>query len=156
MNINVQKEVYNKSDFIKINNITFSELSIPLTPTPSVFDSVEDFFLSYDNIFNSIPNEGEVNSHRYILNRESDYLGVKLITDDDLQLLLQEITDLRKRLVELETNNIKLSSQIPLDTIDITNNQELLENISNDSYIDINNIMGENLGTIESFLTNGG
>lgn len=156
MNINVQKEVYNKSDFIKINNTAFSELLIPSAPTPSIFDSVEEFFLSYDNIFNSIPNEGEVNSHRYILNRESDYLGVKLITDDDLQLLLQEITDLRKRLVELETNNIKLSSQIPLDTIDITDNQELLENISNNSYVDINNIMNENLGTIESFLTNGG
>lgn len=153
MNINIQKEVYNKTDFIKVNNVSFSELSAEVAPATSVFDSVEDFFTTYDNIFDSIPNEGGTNSHRYILKRESDYLGVKLLTDDDLQLLLQEITDLRKRLVESETNNIKLSSQIPLDSIDITSNQELLENISNDSYIDTDSIINENFEVIDTFLS---
>jgi hypothetical protein len=39
------------------------------------------------------------NSHRYILQREADYLGVS-VSQDDIQALLNEITSLRQQVLE--------------------------------------------------------
>ncbi len=45
--------------------------------------------------------EGDINSHRYILQREADYLGVS-INQDDVQALLNEITSLRQQVLEAQ------------------------------------------------------
>ena len=65
-----------------------------------------------DELFFDIPNEGDINSHRYILQREAEYLGVKFADDVDIQALLQEITDLRQQLLTVETENVNLTEQI--------------------------------------------
>ncbi len=65
----------------------------------------------YDELFFDIPKEGDIDSHRYILQREAEYLGVKFADDIDIQALLQEITDLRQQLLATETENVTLLQQ---------------------------------------------
>jgi hypothetical protein len=64
--------------------------------TPSF--TLEDFFTLYDQLFFQIPKEGDSDSHQYILEREAEYLGINLNTDD-VQALLAEITSLRQEIL---------------------------------------------------------
>jgi hypothetical protein len=63
--------------------------------------TVDDFFKLYEELFYQIPREGDINSHRYILEKEADYLGVNL-NDDDIQALLDEITNLRQEILDTQ------------------------------------------------------
>jgi hypothetical protein len=111
--IPVQNSIYNKNTFTKVVNTQFSELAAPPLTIPET--TVEAFFELYDELFPVIPNEGEVNSHRAILLREAEYLNVQLVGDDEVQALLQEITDLRQQLLEAEVNVATELSQANLN-----------------------------------------
>lgn len=97
----IEKQVYNKEDFNRVVDTKFTQLVTPPTEEVETPPSVEEFFTRYDEIFFQIPKEGEINSHRYILEREAEYLGVNLNTDD-LQALLDEITTLRQNLLDTQ------------------------------------------------------
>lgn len=70
--------------------------------------TVDEFFEIYEEIFYQIPKEGDSNSHTYILNRTTEYLGVKVTDDIDVAALLEEITSLRQELLDANRtlNNI--------------------------------------------------
>jgi hypothetical protein len=107
--IPIRNVVYSKDNFTKVVNTQFSELnSVPPT-TPET--TLENFFELYNELFNDIPREGDIDSHRFILEREAEYLGVRISDDNEIQTLLQEITDLRQQLLEAETTNATLASQ---------------------------------------------
>lgn len=108
-NIPVRRAVYDKNRFSKVIDTQFRELNSPEVVAPEV--TVEDFFALYDELFFDIPKEGDIDSHRYILQREAEYLGVKFADDVDIQALLQEITDLRQQLLAAETENANLIQQ---------------------------------------------
>ena len=107
--IPVQNSIYNKNTFTKVINTQFSELNA--NPSTVAETTVDAFFELYDELFSIIPNEGDVNSHRAILLREAEYLNVQLADDDEVQALLQEITDLRQQLLEAEVNTTATLSQ---------------------------------------------
>lgn len=96
--IALNKTIYFKGTGDLID-IEFTQLINSASGSQTADLTVDDFFIDYDNIFYQIPNEGDTNSHRYILNREADYLGVKLSDDIDVQALLDEITSLRQELL---------------------------------------------------------
>jgi hypothetical protein len=100
--IPIQKTVFNKNDFNKVVNTQFSQLlnSQQIEETPSF--TLDDFFQLYEDLFDQIPREGDINSHQYILQKEADYLGVQ-INQDDLQALLDEITSLRQEVLDSQT-----------------------------------------------------
>jgi hypothetical protein len=100
--IPIQRVVFDKNNFPKVIDINFNQLinNQVLEEIPSF--SLDDFFQLYEDLFNQIPKEGDINSHRYILQKEADYLGVQ-IDKDDLQALLNEITDLRQELLDSQT-----------------------------------------------------
>jgi hypothetical protein len=52
----------------------------------------------YEQLFYQIPKEGDSNSHQYIIQKEAEYLGINLNTDD-IQALLTEITTLRQEII---------------------------------------------------------
>jgi hypothetical protein len=110
--IPIRNTVYSKDNFTKVINTQFSEFNIipPVLPETTL----ENFFELYDELFNDIPREGDINSHRFIIEREADYLGVRIADDNEVQALLQEITDLRQQLLEAETTNANLSTQTGL------------------------------------------
>jgi hypothetical protein len=101
--IPIQISVYNKATFSKIIDTQFKELNTNPTTIQTV--SINDFFNLYDDLFFNIPKEGDVNSHRYILNKELEYFNVRLADDNEVQTLLQEITDLRQQLLQAEMTN---------------------------------------------------
>jgi hypothetical protein len=107
--IPVKQFVYDKDRFSKVINTQFSELVTPEVVAPEV--TIEDFFALYDELFFSIPRDGDINSHNYILKREAEYLGVSFADDTNIQALLQEITDLRQQLLAAETENLNLIQQ---------------------------------------------
>ena len=107
--IPVQRAIYNKDTFPKVIDTQFRELNVTEPVAPEV--TVDDFFALYDELFFEIPRDGDINSHRYILQREAEYLGVKFADDIDIQALLQEITDLRQQLLATETENVTLLQQ---------------------------------------------
>jgi hypothetical protein len=113
-NIPVQRAIYDKNRFPKVIDTQFRELNSPEPVAPEV--TVEEFFALYDELFFSIPKEGDIDSHRYILQREAEYLGVKFADDVDIQALLQEITDLRQQLLTAETENANLAEQLANST----------------------------------------
>ena len=101
--ISFNKNVFNKNNFEKIVDINFNQLS---KTTPNTTFTLTDFFQLYENLFENIPKEGDIQSHRYILNKTADYLGVNINETTDIQALLDEITSLRNEL--LDTNKTLL------------------------------------------------
>ena len=98
--IPVQKTVFDKNQFSRVVDTQFSQL-INAGEGELSF-SIDDFFELYDQLFYQIPTEGEINSHRFILQREADYLGVS-ISQEDVQALLDEITSLRQQVLDSQT-----------------------------------------------------
>ena len=99
--ISIQKQVFNKTTFPKVVDTQFHQLvdSNQVEEIP-VF-TLEDFFNLYEQLFYQIPKEGDADSHQHILQKEADYLGVKLNTSD-IQALLTEITTLRQEVASTQ------------------------------------------------------
>ena len=100
--IPIEKQVFDKDQFGKVIDTEFTQLINQQTEVPTPTFTLEDFFTLYDQLFYQIPKEGEADSHRYILQREADYLGV-IIDQDDIQALLDEITALRQQVLDAQT-----------------------------------------------------
>jgi len=100
--IPIQRTVFDKDQFTKVVDINFNQLINNQAAEEQPSFTLDDFFQLYEDLFNQIPIEGDTNSHRYILQREADYLGVQ-INKDDLQALLDEITNLRQEVLDSQT-----------------------------------------------------
>jgi hypothetical protein len=94
-NIEIQSTVVG-NDYNKVIDTEFK--TFITNPVIDVL-TVDEFFQNYEDIFYQIPKEGDVNSHQYILNRTLEYLNLKLSNDEEIQLLLDEITSLRRQLL---------------------------------------------------------
>ena len=108
--VDLQKEVFNKLDYPRTINTTFTELSVP-----SVNDdletqvTVEDFFNLYNELFYDIPAEGESNSHAFLVKTSGEYISFDE-TDAEIEALRNEITVLREDNLELEKEILTLSN----------------------------------------------
>ena len=111
--IPIEKQVLNKNQFGKVINTQFSQLLNQQVEEETPSFTLDDFFELYDQLFYQIPKEGEVNSHRFILEREAEYLGV-IIDQEDIQALLDEITSLRQQVLDTQTtlNEVNQSQNI--------------------------------------------
>jgi hypothetical protein len=99
--IPIEKQVFDKAAFGKVVDTQFHQLLNNTAEETPVF-TIDDFFQLYEDLFYQIPKEGDTNSHRYILEKEADYLGV-IISQDDIQALLDEITNLRQQVLDTQT-----------------------------------------------------
>jgi hypothetical protein len=99
--IPIEKQVFDKNIFERVIDTQFSQLIKAQSFDTTVPMTVDDFFKLYEELFYQIPREGDINSHRYILEKEADYLGVNL-NDDDIQALLDEITNLRQEILDTQ------------------------------------------------------
>jgi len=105
--IPIEKQVFDKDTFGKVIDTQFNQLLTKGTTEVTV----DDFFVLYDQLFYQIPEEGDTDSHRFILEREAEYLGV-IINQDDIQALLDEITSLRQQVLDTQTILSDLSKTI--------------------------------------------
>jgi hypothetical protein len=106
--INLDKQVFKKDNFDKIFDKNFKYF---LQPIPTSNFTISDFFELYENLFYEILKEGEQQSHRYILNKTADYLGVKINDETDIQALLNEITSLKKDLLDANKTLLDLNKK---------------------------------------------
>jgi len=109
--IPIEKIVYDKNTFSRVINTQFSQLLNNTEEGETPVFTLEDFFELYDQLFYQIPKEGDANSHRFILEKEAEYLGV-IINQDDIQALLDEITTLRQQVLDTQTTLDELSKTI--------------------------------------------
>ena len=107
--IPIEKNVFDKSTFEKVIDTQFHQLLSSNVSAETPVFSIDDFFQLYEDLFYQIPKEGDSNSHRYILNKEASYLGV-IVSQDDIQALLDEITSLRQQLLDTQQVISNLSS----------------------------------------------
>jgi hypothetical protein len=102
--VNLNKELYNKNQYQKVIDTTFTQLvqpsPTPIESVPSI--SVAEFFTNYQEIFFQIPKLGDINSHEYLIKTSQEYIGSTNIQDDTLQTLIDEITQLRQENLELQ------------------------------------------------------
>ena len=108
--IPIEKTVYDKLTFGKVINTQFSQLLNNQEEETPVF-TIEDFFELYEQLFYQIPKEGDTNSHQYIIEKEADYLGI-IISQDDIQALLDEITTLRQQVLDTQTALEEISKTV--------------------------------------------
>ena len=111
--VNLNRQVFNKEKFNETIDTSFTQLG-PQVEDPSFFDvnlaTVEDFFTLYDKFFFEIPKDGEINSHQFLIKESSEYVGFEK-TNEELIVLLQEISDLREENLTLRQENINLITQ---------------------------------------------
>ena len=109
-NVNLNRQVFDKQKFNETVDTTFSELGVQEQDL-SFFDlnlaTVDDFFILYNKLFFEIPKEGAVNSHTFLVKESGDYVGSQQ-SNEEIQALLQEISDVREENLELRKENIKL------------------------------------------------
>ena len=107
--LNLRKTVLTKTGYPNAINTSFSELVTPPLPLEQTI-SLEEFFDLYNSIFYDIPVEGDINSHQFLVERSKEYIGISEETDQEIQVLLDEITSLRQNLLDTEQELIELQS----------------------------------------------
>jgi hypothetical protein len=99
-NVDLVKQIYGLNTYSKAIDTSFSELISPPTQISSSAITVDDFFSYYDELFFDIPVDGDINSHKYLVERSQQYIGGSVI-DAEKQALIEEINSLRQQLLDL-------------------------------------------------------
>jgi hypothetical protein len=104
----LNKTIYDKAQYKNTIDTTFSNNQSSTLPVEETI-SINEFFRSYENLFYNIPIDGDTNSHTYLVQQSSQYIG-STSTPEEIQVLLDEITSLRQDL--LVANQTILQMQI--------------------------------------------
>lgn len=105
--VRIQKESYRSDQF---NNLVDRKFKTFIKPAIEIdTDTIEEFFRLYDKLFFTIPIEGEINSHQYILQRSSELTDFEKTTED-IQPLLDEIAQLRQQLLDANQQIFELEN----------------------------------------------
>jgi hypothetical protein len=108
--IPIEKQVFDKTTYSKVIDTQFSQL-ISNTESETPIFTIEDFFQLYEQLFYQIPKDGDTNSHQYIIEKEAEYLGI-IISQDNIQALLEEITNLRQQVLDTQTALDEISKTV--------------------------------------------
>lgn len=111
-NIRLNKTVFDKTNYTKIVDTQFAEL-IPQQKQPIIaveLPSIDQFFNFYNQLFYTIAKTGDTNSHTYLIQQSSNYVG-DTQADEDVQALLDEIDELRTENLSLNQQIVQLQSQ---------------------------------------------
>jgi hypothetical protein len=97
------KQVYDKNQYQKVIDTTFTQLVQPTSQaTGSALPTVNEFFDFYNQLFFDIPKFGEINSHEYLIKTSTEYIGASSVVNDELQALIDEVTELRQENLDLQ------------------------------------------------------
>ena len=118
-NINLNKEVFNKRDYTKTINTTFTQLDVK-TVQEQIDEqpTVQEFFNLYNELFYEINELGETNSHEYLIKTSSEYIDFEK-NNELVEALQREIAQLREELLETQQ---QLAGDTTTSTPILTNN----------------------------------
>jgi hypothetical protein len=101
--VTLTKQVYDKNQYQKVIDTTFTQLVQPASQaTGSALPTVNEFFDYYNQLFFDIPKFGEINSHEYLIKTSTEYIGASSVVNDELQALIDEVTELRQENLDLQ------------------------------------------------------
>lgn len=113
--VNIKKQVFDRSAFDNTINTTFTELtSTPAIAPEPTLPTIEEFFGYYNDLFYDIPKFGEAESHEYLILTSQQYVGPTSADNDLIDALIAEVTELRQENLNLQqelTNNVVLSAE---------------------------------------------
>ena len=101
-NITPNKLVYDKSQYEKVIDTSFTQLIQPQVTSSLPTITVAEFFQNYQELFFSIPKFGDTNSHEYLIKTSGEYIGSTNVNDDLIQALLEETNQLRQENLDLQ------------------------------------------------------
>lgn len=104
--VKIQKTVFNSSDFSKVVDTTFKTFTQPQSEVDT--DTVDELFRLYEKLFYSIPAEG-TKSHQYLVERSMEIFKFEQ-DQEEIQPLLDEISDLRERLLAANQEIVNIQS----------------------------------------------
>ena len=110
--VNLIKQVFEKRQYDRTINTAFTQLVSPTTTTGSNLPTVDQFFDFYNQLFFDIPKFGELNSHEYLIKTSQEYIGTTTVITDELQALIDEVTELRQANLELNQQVLSLQSSV--------------------------------------------
>ena len=136
--IDLVRQEFEKNRYNRNIDTSFSQFVAPTLPSASAPPSVQEFFQYYQQLFYVIPKEGDVNSHRYLIDTSEAYVGASS-QSDELLALQEEITQLRIQLLQAQTG----PAQAIVDTLSQSNlNLPELPEIPN---LDVSSIFNTNI-----------
>ena len=100
--VDLVRQEFEKNRYNRNIDTSFSQFVAPTLPSASAPPSVQEFFQFYEQLFYVIPKEGDINSHRYLINTSEAYIGAS-DQSDELRALQEEITSLRIELLQAQT-----------------------------------------------------
>lgn len=103
------QQVLNEKQFSKVVDTSFKTFTKPTAEQD--IDTIEELFRLYEKLYFIIPIEGEINSHQYLLKKSSEITSFQQTTED-IQPLLDEISQLRTRLLQCNEDNLQLQNQL--------------------------------------------
>ena len=109
-NVNFNKQVYNKNDYQKVINTSFTQLGVPtIQEQLNAQPTVNEFFIMYNDLFYNIPEIGIINSHEYLIKTSSEYIGFEA-NSEEIAALQAEISQLRIDLLDSQKQVIELQT----------------------------------------------
>ena len=110
-NVRLNKKVFKKEELEKSIDSYFKTFIVKVEVN---YDRVEEFYRQNHKLLYEIPAEGSSNSHEFLIRERSKL--VQLEKDDtEIQPLLDEITNLRTRLLETNVENIESMNELTED-----------------------------------------
>lgn len=102
------KTVLNNEKFQQTVDTSFKYFAEPVPVQDP--DTIEELFRLYNKLFFEIPVTGK-NSHQYLVTKSSElYIAPKV--SEEIQPLLDEVADLRTRLLQANQQILSLSQQV--------------------------------------------
>ena len=96
-NIIIEKKLYGNESIRNELDTSFSEIN---KTDPK--KNITNFFKDYDELFFDIPEEGDEQSHRAILEKSGEYVDIFATRDAEIEKLEEQIDELQERIDELE------------------------------------------------------
>jgi phenylacetate-coenzyme A ligase PaaK-like adenylate-forming protein len=122
-NVDINLTTYNRAQFTKAVNTSFTEFGVTGEPEPSIVSQVDinTFFEAYDALFLEIPKQGGTQSHQYLANRSGEYAGGEDI-NAEIEALTAEVTDLREDNIALQQQIAQITTKTAADALSALNN----------------------------------
>jgi hypothetical protein len=109
-NIIFNKQVYNKNDYQKVIDTSFTQLGVQtIQQQLNTQPNVEEFFSLYNELFYDIPELGSTNSHEYLIKTSSEYIDFEA-NNEEIVALQAEIAQLRIELLDSQKQVISLQT----------------------------------------------
>ena len=111
--VDLSKQVFEKQQYQQVVDTSFAELTVgtaaSTTNTITPLPSIQEFFDAYGQLFYTIPKTGETDSHQYLVNQSSAYIGGQGI-NQEITALLAEVTALREENLGLQQQLLSIQT----------------------------------------------